>query len=161
MRGQMRLFLTVSTALALAGCGDMNRELGAEVDSGTFGNATMNNSMVQTGAIDAATMERAAELALWHLGEAARLAGTAALSPEVRDAEALLAWAHESRHARVYSTMALNRGPARIREVESFRQAMGELERAGWAMPIEGGAMMDGRHRRHVWDVLPQSSGGE
>ena len=112
-------------------------------------------------AIDAATMERAAELALWHLGEAARLAGTAALSPEVRDAEALLAWAHESRHARVYSTMALNRGPARIREVESFRQAMGELERAGWAMPIEGGAMMDGRHRRHVWDVLPQSSGGE
>ena len=56
MRGQMRLFLTVSTALALAGCGDMHRELGAEVDSGTFGNATMNNSMVQTGAIDAATI---------------------------------------------------------------------------------------------------------
>ena len=56
MRGQMRLFLTVSTALALAGCGDMHRELGAEVDSGTFGNATMNNTMVQTGAIDAATI---------------------------------------------------------------------------------------------------------
>ena len=112
-------------------------------------------------AIDAATMERAAELALWHLGEAARLAGTAALSPEVRDAEALLAWAHENRHARVYSTMALQFGPARIREVETFRQAMGELERAGWARPIDGGAMMDGRHRRHVWDVLPQSSGGE
>lgn len=56
MRGQMRLFLTLSTALALAGCGDMNRELGAEVDSGTFGNATMNNTMVQTGAIDAATI---------------------------------------------------------------------------------------------------------
>ena len=78
-------------------------------------------------AIDAATMERAAELALWHLGEAARLAGTAALSPEVRDAEALLAWAHENRHARVYSTMALQFGPARIREVETFRQAMGCL----------------------------------
>lgn len=53
MRGQMRFFLTVSTALALAGCGDMHREAGAEVDGGTFGNATMNNSMVQTGAIDA------------------------------------------------------------------------------------------------------------
>jgi len=112
-------------------------------------------------AIDAATMERAAELALWHLGEAARLAGTAALSPEVRNAEALLAWTHENQHARVYSTMALQFGPARIREVETFRQAMGELERAGWARPIDGGAMMDGRHRRHVWDVLPQSSGGE
>ncbi len=112
-------------------------------------------------AIDATTMERAAELALWHLGEAARLAGTAALSSEVRDAEALLAWAHENRHARVYSTMALNRGPARIRENETFRQAMGELERAGWALPVDGGAMMDGRHRRHVWDVLPLSAGGE
>lgn len=112
-------------------------------------------------AIDAVTMERAAELALWHLGEAARLAGTAALSPEVRDAEALLAWAHESRHARVYSTMALNRGPARIRETETFRQAMGELERAGWVIPVEGGAMMDGRHRRHVWNVLPHSAGGD
>ena len=53
MRGQMRLFLTLSTALALAGCGDMHREAGAEVDGGTFGNATMNNSLVQTGAIDA------------------------------------------------------------------------------------------------------------
>lgn len=112
-------------------------------------------------AIDAATMERAAELALWHLGEAARLAGTAALSPEVRDAEALLAWMHDNRHARVYSTMALNRGPARIREAETFRQAMAELERAGWAVPVEGGAVMDGRHRRHVWDVLPQSAGGD
>ena len=53
MRGQMRLFLTLSTALALAGCGDMHREAGADVDGGTFGNATMNNSLVQTGAIDA------------------------------------------------------------------------------------------------------------
>ena len=38
-------------------------------------------------AIDAATVERAAEVALWHLHEAVRLAGTAELSPEVRDAE--------------------------------------------------------------------------
>ena len=53
MQGQMRFFLMLSSALALAACGDMNRELGAEVDSGTFGNATMNNSLVQTGAIDA------------------------------------------------------------------------------------------------------------
>lgn len=111
--------------------------------------------------IDAATVERAAELALWHLGEATRLAGTAALSPEVREAEALLAWAHENRHVRIYSTIALNRGPACIREVETFRRAMNELERAGWVVPVEGGAVMDGRRRRNVWDVLPRSAGGE
>ena len=53
MRGHMKLVLIVTTALALAGCGDMERELGAEVDSGTFGNATMTNTMVHSGAIDA------------------------------------------------------------------------------------------------------------
>lgn len=56
MRGQMRILLSVTTLLALAACGDMEREAGAEVDSGTFGNATMNNSLVQMGAIDAQNM---------------------------------------------------------------------------------------------------------
>lgn len=56
MQGKMRILLSVTTLLALAACGDMNRELGAEVDSGTFGNATMNNSLVQMGAIDAQNM---------------------------------------------------------------------------------------------------------
>lgn len=45
--------LLLTTALfALAGCGansDFDRELGAEVDSGSFGNATMNNSLIQSG----------------------------------------------------------------------------------------------------------------
>jgi outer membrane protein OmpA-like peptidoglycan-associated protein len=30
----------------------MNKELGAEVDNGHFGEATMNNSLIQTGAVD-------------------------------------------------------------------------------------------------------------
>lgn len=110
--------------------------------------------------IDASTMERAGELALWHLGEAARLAGTAALSPEVREAETLLAWFHDNRHRRVYSTMVLNGGPACIREAKIFRRAMDQLVRAGWAVKVEGGAVVDGRQRRHVWDVLPRSAGG-
>lgn len=81
--------------------------------------------------IDAGTLGRAADLALWHLNEAARLAGTAELSPEVRDAEALLGWCHETGRARLYSSEALRLGPARIRERETFTQAMGELESAG------------------------------
>ncbi|HQD14955.1 MAG TPA: DUF3987 domain-containing protein [Ottowia sp.] len=110
--------------------------------------------------IDAATMGRASELALWHLNEAARLAGTAELSPEVRDAEALLGWCHATGRTLLYSTDALQRGPTRIREREIFAQAMGELVRAGWAEPVEGGAVMDGKHRRHVWRIVPASEGG-
>lgn len=107
--------------------------------------------------IDAGTLGRAAELALWHLNEAARLAGTAELSPEVRDAEALLGWCHETGRTRLYSTDALQRGPARIRERETFTQAMGELERAGWAESVEGGAILDGKQRRNVWRIVPGS----
>lgn len=110
--------------------------------------------------IDAGTMERAAELALWHLHEAVRLAGTAELSPEVRDAEALLNWCHETGRALLYSSEALRLGPARIRDRGAFTRAMGELERAGWAEPVEGGMELDGRHRRNVWRIVPAQGGG-
>lgn len=110
--------------------------------------------------IDAATLERAADLALWHLHEAVRLAGTAELSPEVRDAEALLTWCHSTERRLLHSGDALRLGPARIRESATFRHAMSELERAGWAHPMEGGATLEGRHRRHVWRIVPASEGG-
>lgn len=45
--------LAASALLALTACGDTStswdRELGAEVDKGEFGNATMNNTLLQTG----------------------------------------------------------------------------------------------------------------
>ncbi len=49
--------LATTAILALAACGaessrSFDRELGAEVDKGQFGNATMNNTLVQTGEID-------------------------------------------------------------------------------------------------------------
>lgn len=52
MQGRIRILLALTTTLALAACGDFNKELGAEVDNGNFGNATMNNTMLQTGAMD-------------------------------------------------------------------------------------------------------------
>jgi hypothetical protein len=109
--------------------------------------------------IGKATMERAGELALWHLNEALRLAGTAELSPEIRDAEALLQWAHATGRSTIYSRLVLNKGPNRIREREAFQRAIGELVRAGWAESVEGGMHLDGAHRRHVWRIVPASEG--
>lgn len=120
--------------------------------------ALLESDAVQT--ITADTMARAAELALWHLHEAVRLAGTAELSPEVRDAEALLNWCHETGRALLYSSEALRLGPARIRDRGAFTRAMGELERAGWAEPVEGGMELDGHHRRNVWRIVPAQGGG-
>jgi len=108
--------------------------------------------------IEAPTIERAAEIALWHLNEAVRLTGTAELSPEVRDAEALLDWCHATGRELLHSGDALQRGPARIRERSRFIAAMGELKHAGWASKIEGGAELNGAHRRNVWRIAPETS---
>ena len=47
--------LAASALLALTACGESStswdRELGSEVDKGQFGNATMNNTLIQTGEI--------------------------------------------------------------------------------------------------------------
>lgn len=109
--------------------------------------------------IGAGAMDRAAELALWHLNEAVRLAGTAELPPEIRDAEAMLQWAHATGRRHVYSTEALNKGPARIRDRDRFGDAMATLTAAGWAHPVDGGMMLDGAKRLHVWRIAPADEG--
>lgn len=103
--------------------------------------------------VDAATIGRASELALWHLNEAVRLASTAEVSREVRDAEALLAWCQETGRTLLHSRDALRLGPSRIREQAAFVRAVAELEQTGWAERIEGGAEVDGAHRRRVWRI--------
>jgi peptidoglycan-associated lipoprotein len=53
MKHTLPLLVSVSL-LALSACGDgFDRTVGASVDSGQFGNATMNNSLIQTGQISA------------------------------------------------------------------------------------------------------------
>jgi hypothetical protein len=117
-------------------------------------------SLLESGAvIEADTLARAAELALWHLNEAVRLAGTAELSPEVRNAEALLNWCHDTGRTLLHSRDALRLGPARIRERGTFMRAIEELERAGWAERIKGGMTLDGTHRRNVWRIIPAQAG--
>ncbi|MGE4072217.1 MAG: DUF3987 domain-containing protein [Lysobacterales bacterium] len=109
--------------------------------------------------IGADLIERAADLALYHLNEAARLAGIAELTGEVRNAEALLNWCHDTGRDLLHSRAALRLGPSRIRERRAFTDAMGELERAGWAIKIDGGAVLDGARRLNVWRIRPPSDG--
>lgn len=56
MTSTLLKLLASSALLALAGCGQYSttwdQELGAEVDKGAFGNATMNNTLIQTGQIE-------------------------------------------------------------------------------------------------------------
>lgn len=52
MIGMLPKLLAATALLALTACGESGRsELGSGVDKGTFGNATMNNTLIQTGEI--------------------------------------------------------------------------------------------------------------
>jgi outer membrane protein OmpA-like peptidoglycan-associated protein len=53
MTGTLPKMLAATALLALAACGEAGKsELGSGVDKGTFGNATMNNTLIQTGQIN-------------------------------------------------------------------------------------------------------------
>lgn len=56
MQGMIGKLLATTALLTLVACGDTStswdNELGAEVDKGGFGNATMNNTLLQTGQLE-------------------------------------------------------------------------------------------------------------
>lgn len=52
MSSRVTKILAPLCILALAGCGDFNRESGAAADEGNFGNPTMQNTLVQRGEMD-------------------------------------------------------------------------------------------------------------
>ncbi len=56
MQGMIAKLLASTALLTLVACGEtttsFDQELGAEVDKGTFGNATMNNTLLQTGQLE-------------------------------------------------------------------------------------------------------------
>lgn len=107
--------------------------------------------------IDLQTLDRGASLATWHLREAARLASVAAVPVDVRNAELLLEWCAATSRRLLCSSDALQRGPTRIRDRETFLSAVGELERAGWAELVPDGAVIEGKHRKHVWRIALDS----
>lgn len=106
------------------------------------------------GTIERNAIERAAELMLWHLGEAVRIVGTAAVPSDVRNAEALRDWCHKTGRKLLHSRAALRLGPNCIRTADTFNAAVAVLVRAGWAVPVEGGAVVDGKQRRRVWRIV-------
>lgn len=108
------------------------------------------------GVIRLGTIERAATLALYHLREAVRVVGTASAPAKVKHAELLRAWCWATGRTFVYSRDALRLGPNPIRTNDAFTAAVEALELTGWAEYVEGGMVLDGKHRARVWRVRPE-----
>jgi hypothetical protein len=105
------------------------------------------------GVIHRDAIERATALAMYHLDEAARIVGTASAPAPIKHAELLRAWCWETGRTLLYSSDALRNGPNPIRTGEAFNAAAEQLESAGWAAWIDGGAVLDGKHRARVWCI--------
>lgn len=94
-------------------------------------------------------MERAGEIAAYHLGEAARIVGTASLPPDVRRANAIMVWCKANGCAQVTSDI-LRTGP--VRTADELHSAMAVLVRHGWATPMHG-EIVHGKRRKAAWQL--------
>ena len=94
-------------------------------------------------------------LARYYLGEALRLSQLATLSAEVARAEALRKWLLDTfPHDEVLLRDVQNGGPTRaLREGPKARVALTLLERNGWLVPMEPGAVVRGKVRKEAWRV--------
>ena len=99
-------------------------------------------------------MAQGVELARFYVGEAKRLADTAAISAETAEAERLRAWLCERWAEPLVSVRAVvRRGPSAIREATRARKLLKALEAQGWLAPREGGAVVDGAKAREAWAI--------
>jgi len=76
------------------------------------------------GAIDAATMEGAAAVALWHLNQARRVIGANDKPQDAADAELLLIWLLRQPGEAIEPREILNRGPNPLRNSERRDNAL-------------------------------------
>lgn len=87
----------------------------------------------------------------YYLTEMLRIQETGAVDPDIRLAERLLDWARG--YEAIYPRLICQYGPNAIREAETAKRLCRLLENHGWLTKIEGGAVLEGVHRRNVWRV--------
>lgn len=106
-------------------------------------------------AVNAETMADAITLAQFYLSEASRLASAATISAEIDRAETLRRWLLESwAEAEVMVRDVVRRGPNPLRESPKARAALGILERHGWLVPLDPGAVVRGAARAEAWAIV-------
>lgn len=98
-------------------------------------------------------IESGIELVQFYINEAVRLFESVAEDPDLALAEKLLFWAKEKAYKLLPLTRVYQNGPNAIRNKATAKRIIKILEDHHWLLPVEGGAKVDGRHRREVWEV--------
>ena len=97
-------------------------------------------------------ISRGTRLMEYYLSEALRLFDSATDNPKLVTAERLLQWALAADQP-VYPMAIYQRGPSRIRDKATAKEAISVLVDHGWFIPIIGGAVIDGTIRKEAWKV--------
>ena len=109
---------------------------------------------LQTITVGKRHIEAAIILSQYYLSEGLRLFNMSHDNPDLILAEKLLAWAQTLGDKPVYLQLVYQCGPNPIRDKETAMRIIRILEDHGWFLPIEGGATIDGSHRRKAWKVV-------
>lgn len=95
------------------------------------------------------------ELADWYLSEAVRLKNAASISADVRKAEKLRIWLMERWTENfIATTMIVQAGAANIKTASEARAVIPQLTKTGWLIPMEGGAIVQDKHRKEAWRIV-------
>jgi hypothetical protein len=103
--------------------------------------------------IDQAHLEAGIELAQYYIGEALRLFNGAQDDPDLLLAEELLGWIKDKSLSVIYARQVYHDGPNAIRNKNDAQRILKVLEDHRWIIPIDGGAEVDGSHRKQLWRV--------
>jgi len=107
-------------------------------------------------------MEYGILLAQYYASEALRLFSAGSTDPDLRLAEQLLSWLHNTRSDNNKDIVSLpdiyQLGPHRIRDKKTASKIVDTLEDHGWLTPVEDGAEVNGQRRRDVWRIVRTST---
>jgi hypothetical protein len=109
----------------------------------------------EAGEIDAETLGRAVAIADFFASEALRLFEAGGVSPEIMQAERLLAWLETSWHEPTIALVPIYQlGPNSIRDAATARKAVTILQNHGWLTKLEGaGHRVAGKSVRDAWTI--------
>jgi hypothetical protein len=107
------------------------------------------------GEVGSDALQNAVELAQHYAAEMLRLAGGAAIAPDLEVARLLLAWWQARSDPRAYLSEIYQYGPHPISTAETARRIVGVLEEHGWIRRLKAGTVLGGVGRRDAWALIP------
>jgi hypothetical protein len=102
--------------------------------------------------IESCWMDSGIQIAQYYIGEALRLFNSSQEDEQLIKAGMLLSWAKE-KGGLIHLRMVCQFGPNSIRDKATAERMVAILIDHGWFRPVLGGAVIDGKKHRQVWEV--------